>query len=447
MASQTTILAPFRGIRYRADQSRDLSAFITPPYDIISPTMQEALHARHPHNFIRIELPEAKPDDREDDCQYTRAADALRDWLADGVLMREEEPCFYLLEQGFPLGAHTWRRRGLFALVRLPEPGEQYVLAHEGTLPGPKRDRLRLMRACRAMTSPIMAICEDPDSSFLRLLRGVSREPDAIATDDEGVRHRLWVVSGQRFMEAAATTVGAGPLFIADGHHRFETAVAYRDEMRRSRPSVADDAALNYTLMLITSARDEALRILPAHRLLSAMGPEGVAAVKAGADSWRFGVKRVSLTDPTALPDGLWLDDVLPGEELPPVCALYWPDGSYWLVTPSPMLTDSWASPGEQVPVNIVHRDILDPALAAIGDSRDGGGRATPRLDYSTDACRAVAAVNNGECDLAVLLRPTLVQDVLEVARAGRPMPGKSTYFYPKVPAGLVVSEASWTPL
>jgi uncharacterized protein (DUF1015 family) len=453
MPSQTTFLSPFRSIRYDGRGAgshpaapRDLSPIITPPYDIISPALQEALYARHPHNFIRIELPRDSASDTEQDNRYTRAAHTLRAWLSEGVLVREEEPCFYVLEQEFRLGQRTWHRRGVFALVRLPEPGERRVLAHEGTLAGPKADRLHLMRACQAMSSPIMAICEDLDSSLLRLLRAGSDEPDATATDDEGVQHRLWAVADRALVKAISAAMGAGPLFIADGHHRFDTAMAYRDEMRQSPQGAPEGAGCNYALMLITSARDEAVKILPTHRLLSGLGSAALAKAKACMDSRHFDVQIVRLDDPDDLPDGLWLDEPVAGNERPPVCAIYFGDGNYYLLTPTAELAASWRSAADEIPVNIVHDCLLDAVLSGCraGVPTPAVSAATgPQLTYTTDGRSAIAAVSRRGGEFAILLRPTLLQHVLEMARAGERMPGKSTYFYPKVPAGLVVSDAS----
>jgi len=189
MADAERIFHAFRGIRYRTDGSRDLSAVIAPPYDVISEEKQAELHARSERNFVRIELPQGSNDRR-----YSQASAVLGRWLSEGVLARDPAPAFYVLEQEFTVEGLTWKRRGVFGLVRLPEANENFVLPHEGTLPAPKADRLLLMQACRAMTSPIMLMAEDPHGALMRVLDGADGEPEAMATSSDGTTNRLWSI-------------------------------------------------------------------------------------------------------------------------------------------------------------------------------------------------------------------------------------------------------------
>ena len=294
MAAPGTILSPFRAIRYQTSGRHDLSDLLAPPYDVVSETMQAELLALQAHNFIRVELP------GDGEGRYEAAATALKDWLAAGVLKRDSRPAVYLLEQQFRAGGRTVRRRGVFALVRLPEADEAYVLPHEGTLAAPKADRLRLMRACQAMTSPILAIHEDENAEFVALMTDVAREPDATAKDAAGVIHRVWHLPDPKTAEAICAAVGPGPLFIADGHHRFETAIAYRDEMRQLNRETASEAGFNYALALVTSARDEGLEIFPTHRLVSCPGEEAQQRVASLMREY-FEVHEWPLPDPAAL--------------------------------------------------------------------------------------------------------------------------------------------------
>jgi uncharacterized protein (DUF1015 family) len=465
MADPNWIFHPFRGIRYSSvsPQRSALSDLIAPPYDVISEAKQEALYARDERNFVRIEL--ARLDtamSQAEACgtraRYEMAARTLRGWLAEGVLLREEHPAFYLLTQEFGLGGRRWVRRGVFGLVRLPEEGERYVLSHEGTLAEPKADRLKLMRACRAMTSPIMLMLEDQDRKLLDLLRrgldlGVGGGERAL--DDDGVTHRVSYLSDPTVLKHLQEAVGAGPLYIADGHHRFETAVAYRDEMRARYPDAPATAGFNYALALVNSAQDDGLRIFPTHRLISGLDEGAMRELRQCMEQW-FEVEERPLTLSADGHDLSWLDGV---EAEAHVVGAYVGDSRAWRLVARRRAVPASASVVARLDVSILHRLLVDPALAGTGCTLDAEGGVShdshaagpaargPRLTYTTDAAEAVAAVDRGDYDVAFFLRPTRVTDVIAAARAEERMPGKSTYFYPKIPAGLVVSDASEEPI
>jgi uncharacterized protein (DUF1015 family) len=449
MAAPETILSPFRAIRYQTSEKHDLSHLLAPPYDVVSEAMQAELLARHAHNFIRVELP------GDGEGRYEAAAAALRDWLAAGVLKRDSRPAFYLLEQQFRAGGRTLRRRGVFGLVRLPEADEAYVLPHEGTLAAPKADRLRLMRACQAMTSPILVIHEDEDQELIGLMTGVAREPDATAKDSAGAIHRVWRLRDPKTAEAICAAVGPGPLFIADGHHRFETAIAYREEMRQLNPNAAPDAGFNYALALVTSAQDEGLEIFPTHRLVSCPGEEAQQRVSSLMREY-FEVHEWPLPDPAALGRQPWLEGVAPDRH---VFGAYCGNGKYYVLIARDDVLPGHRSVVDHLDVSVLHQYLVDPILAGSGLAPDADGRVShdsasmvldcpgARLMYVTDERQAIAAVERGDYQFSFFLRPTRVADVMAAARAGERMPGKSTYFYPKVPAGIVISDASAEPL
>jgi uncharacterized protein (DUF1015 family) len=429
------IIAPFRGIRYHTAGSRDLSSRIAPPYDIIAPAMQADLYARDQHNFVRLELPQPSDRDGAEDDRYQRAAATLRDWLAQRVLVRDERPALYLVEQEFQLRGRAWRRRGVFALVRLPEANERYVLSHEGTLAAPKADRLHLMRACHAMTSPILMMSEDGRGELLSLLEQTAGEAEAVAANGDGVAHRLWPLHDAGPVEAICAAVGAGPLFIADGHHRFETAVTCRDEMRQRLPQASAQAGFNYALALVTSAQDEGVKILPTHRVLSGLGEAGLGGIRARIAK-AFDVRQLAVPKGDELPALTWPDG---GAARGHVYGAYWGDGHYYVLTARGETAPAGTSSVASLDVSVLHRRLIDPVLSKLGK--------VVGLAYVTDEQQALEAVARGDCDLALFLRSTRVSEVLAVARAGERMPGKSTYFYPKAPAGLVLSDASAEPI
>jgi len=426
------IVYPFRGVHYDTAKTHDICLLIAPPYDVISPEMQGELYARDARNFVRLELPRADEADTETESRYTRAADTLRSWLAEGVLVREDAPALYVVETEFSLAGRTGRRRGVFALVRIPEEGEHYVLAHEATFSGPKADRFQLMMATQAMISPVLAMCEDAEAEVLRALQSVARPPEAEAADDGGARHRFWIVRDQSLINAVRAAVGSGPIYLLDGHHRFETARAYRDAMRRTHPTAPESAGFNFALMLLASARDEGMRILPSHRLVSGLGPEGVAWVTSRMSEY-FHVH------PRPRPDWDRVDDLLQEESARGrhVFASYCADDSFVVLAAKEELLPVSDSPVDQLDVTVLHRELLD-LITGLGDVT---------ITYAADPRAAAEAVSRGECDFAFFLRPTTVEQVIAVARAGELMPHKSTYFYPKVPAGLVISDASPEPI
>jgi uncharacterized protein (DUF1015 family) len=420
---------------------------------VISEQRQAELYARDEHNFVRVELARA-----EAQVRYDEAARTLRGLLAEGVLLREEHPALYLLTQEFNTGGRRWRRPGLFGLVRLPEEGERYVLSHEGTLAEPKADRLKLMRACRAMTSPIMLMLEDQDHKLLDLLRRgleVGARGGGWALDDDGVRHEVSDITDPTVLKHLQEAVGAGPLYIADGHHRFETAVAYRDEMRARYPDAPATAGFNYALALVNSAQDDGLRIFPTHRLISGLDREAMRDLRQCMEQW-FEVEERPLPQSNEALDLTWLEEA----ELDTHAfgAYLGQSGLLRLAARRKALPTS-ASVVGRLDVSILHRLLVDPALAGSGCSLDAEGGVShdshaagpaargPRLTYTTDSAEAVAAVDRGDYDVAFFLRPTRVADVIAAARAGERMPGKSTYFHPKIPAGLVVSDASEEPI
>ncbi len=431
MHSPEAIVTALRGIRYSDTVGPDLSAVIASPYDVISDAMRAELVSRHPHNFVHIELPK-ESDDRD---RYQAAAAILTAWREEGVLEQEQRPAVYLLEQEFTLGRVALRRRGVLCLVRLPEEGHRYVLSHEGTLASARADRLQLMRACQAMTSPVMVIHEDAEGGLLAWLRGDRGEPSAAAEEWDGVRDRLWTVTDEEAISEFRGLIGAGPLAIADGHHRFETAMAYRSEMRKLHPDAPPDAGFNYALMLITSARDDSLQILPTHRLLSGLGARGIETLKAAMNE-RFEVRPRRLRDDGSMP-GDW-DHDSPVHD--PVFAVYCGGDDYYTLRLRDEVLPKEASVVERLDVSLVHRHLIDPVRAACPDDEC-------EIAYVTSVQEALESVRQRAAEAAVLLRPTRVRDVLEVAKTGERMPGKSTYFYPKVPAGLVLSDATPAPV
>jgi len=258
---------PFRGIHYDVKRVGDLTRVVAPPYDVISPEEQEALHRRHPRNITWVDFGMAKEGDGPGENKYTRAAAWFREWLAEGTLVRDAVPSLYYYEQEFTIpGKRTYVRKGFLGALKLSAFGEGEVFPHERTLSKPKEDRLALMRVTDVHMSPIFSLYSDPRDEVLKSLRSaMAAAPDMAAVDDLGVKHRIWTVSTPKALLGAVEGMKGKGVFIADGHHRYETALAFREEMR-ARHGVNPGAAYEHVLMFLCNMDDEGIVILPTHR-------------------------------------------------------------------------------------------------------------------------------------------------------------------------------------
>src|SRR5262245_14317376 len=267
----------FRGFRYDLGRVGSLSDVVAPPYDVVGPELQQRLYDQSPHNAIRLELTKGEPDDTETENKYTRAANTLREWLAGNVVRQDTARSLYIYEQEFEAEGKTYTRRGFFARVRLEPFGEGSVYAHEETMSGPKEDRLKLYRATGFNLSPIFGMYPDAGGEVFRVLEPFTlKNPPLVAKDHLGVTHRLWTVSDTHAISTVIGLMGPKPVYIADGHHRYETGVKYLEERKAAGEIPDDEAPANFTLMMLVGMTDPGLVILPTHRLIS--GLEGVSA-------------------------------------------------------------------------------------------------------------------------------------------------------------------------
>jgi uncharacterized protein (DUF1015 family) len=432
---------PLPGLRYAA--AADLAALVTPPYDIISPAAQASYYERHPENIIRLELGRDEPDDDSLNNRYTRAAMTFAEWRLRGVL-RQDAPTLYLYEQRFKVGVADHTRLSLLARVRL-EPWEaDVVLPHERTLSKPKDDRLRLLRACAANLSPIMALYDDPQGELTKRLARARRGKPAVAfTDENGEEHRLWPAADAVLAAHVASYFNGRQLYIADGHHRYETALAYRDEVSELRRELLADDAANFVLMALVALTDPGLVVLPTHRVVRDVAPERLAHLDTALAAW---FAREPL-DPAAGPGG-WLQRLAAAghDDSGGAFVLVRPDGAALLrLQPAGRTAMRAAGANDEDPrsdawraldVAILHELVLERALGVGAAAVQAGEHIT----YTRDAVAAATAVREEPGTLAVLLNPTPPTAVRDVALAGDRMPQKSTYFYPKLITGLVIN-------
>lgn len=430
-------IRPFRGLRFDEIVAGPLGSVVCPPYDVISPLDQVNLYGRSPHNVVRLELGLEFPEDSMESNRYTRAAATMERWLSEGVLKAEQEPSFYIYEQRFPLDGASLVRRGLLARLRLAPWEDGVVLPHEETMAKPKEDRLQLMRATACNLSPLFLLFDDPVGTVgLLMAEAASLPPSAEADTGNGQLHRLWVVQGERVNEITAA-LRELQLYMADGHHRYETALAYRDEVAGPDPSSSPEAAYNFALALLVDARDPGLVVLPTHRLIHGIPAERMDALAN---------KLVGSFDLEPVPVPADGDAASKAEAITarmreqasggPALGLYYPGGASILLRPRGGAKTTSTRGRPVLDVDLLQELVLGPALG-IGSEELKAGTS---VGYTRDAAEAIDTVDRGGAQAAFLLNPTRVEQVLETARAGGRMPQKSTYFHPKPETGLVIN-------
>lgn len=425
-------IAAFRAHRYDLARAGTLSDVVSPPYDVIDDKLQQRLYDRSPHNVIRLELNQPQPGDGDANNRYTRAAGFLREWLADEVLTQDSARSLYVLHQEYEVEGRRHVRKGFYARVRLEPFGAGDVYAHEETMSGPKADRLQLLRATRMNLSPIFGLYPDEHNEIQQALdANVARALALEATDHLGVVSRLWPITDQQVISKVVGLMGPKPVFIADGHHRYETGVLYAQE-RRDAGEAGDDAASNFILMNLVGMSDPGLLILPTHRLVS--GLRGLTGEPLAARLQKyFDIESVGTGDAAAAEawDRIQMDGSQNVLGFGTVADGHWQLAR--LRSPAAMAplaathTDEWRG----LAVAVLHVLVLGELVPG-GADEPTSCRYVHLLKEVTDATAAKA------CDVAVLVPPVTMGHVERISRNLEKMPPKSTYFYPKLLSGLV---------
>ena len=427
-------VAPFRGLRYDPKHVGALSQVIAPPYDVIDATLQEALYQRHPANVIRIELNREEPGDDDRRNKYTRAARFLADWRSQGVVMQEPAAALYVYHQEFEVEGRRHLRRGVMARVRLERFGTGNIHPHEETMSGPKQDRLLLTRACRANLSQVFGLYPDAHGEVQELLdNAIAGQPPLEATDHLGVRSWMWPLTDESVATKVAGLMGPKPVFIADGHHRYETACNYRDEVAAANGgSLPPDHPANFVLMMLVGMSDPGLVVLPTHRLFlePAVATAGELATKLG-DCFTCEAAGRGPTEAA----GVW--ERIDAESHQGTLGLYTAGDQAWTlarITPAgvarmervaPEHSPAWRALG----VSILHRLVIGELL---------GAKQIPTPGYVHLVREVVEGLGSGKYPLAALVMPASVDDIRTVSETGERMHAKITYFYPKLASGLV---------
>jgi uncharacterized protein (DUF1015 family) len=406
---------PFRAVHYDPERIADLGAVVSPPYDVIDPAQRERLKAQSEFNVVDIDLPQG-------DDPYASAAEIFARWRAEGVLVRDEEPAVWAVAQDYtgPDGK-PYTRQGFFARIRVVEYGPGKVRPHERTHPGPKEDRLRLTRATKANLSPIFALYDDPEvTAWAALEPHLGGEPFADVTDPDGTRHRMWRVADPAALEAVQAALEPAELLIADGHHRYETARVYAEEIGGEGPH-------RYVLACLVALQDPGLTIFPTHRLIPELDDARRTALRETLQrDWEIAEVAEADLEPTE--DGEVTIGYLDGHHKRPLH-----------LTLKDQATADAALPGKPEAYRRLDTAVLEALVlkGPLGLTEDDISH-LHGLDYSRTTDEAKAKILGGEVAAGFFMGAVPVTRVQAIAAAGEVMPPKSTFFYPKVLTGLL---------
>lgn len=432
---------PFRAIRYRTTAlGAPLEAVVAPPYDVIDDAEQRTLYERHPNNVVRMDLNEIKAGDDVENNRYTRARRHLMDWLATGILAVDDVPAVYGHTQTFvDETGKTITRRGFLARIKLAEYSEGVVLPHERTLRGPKEDRLALMKAVECNLSPVFLLYEDAESRVDRALESARQaQTTMVANTVDGIEHVTWPVFDETVQQVVTEHLQAQSVLIADGHHRYETALAYRDWRRQVAEEPQDEAPYDFVLAFFVNAKDPGLAVYPTHRVVHDVEGFHAEALFARLErDTRFEVSPVDASDRDAARLRSALEAA--GQKAPSFMMLT--TGGARLVSyvgdfQNELFDDETPQEVRELDVAVLHEAILDRALGISKAAQE----AKTNLGYIKGFEPALAALDDPSNQLIVLMNPTPVAQVDRVCRSGGKMPQKSTFFYPKVLTGLLIN-------
>ncbi len=431
-------IRPFRGVRYVGSPPTDLSRLVTAPYDVISQQAQTEYYARDQFNAIRLELGRQSTSDGDEDSRYTRAAATYRQWRTLGTLQADAEPAFYVARESFQMNGQEKSRTTLFTLVRLYDWDERQVLPHERTMPKPKADRLSLLRSTQVQFSPIFSLYDDLDHSVAKLLAGVAEQhpiavvdldPPAVAA--ASTHTRVWRIVDPATIHAITSAFSHRVIYIADGHHRYETALAYRDETRSVASGQGQPQASDYLMMSLSASNDPGVDVMATHRLLRSSGPSGYSVLARLLEP-TFDALRLGEADVDAFlqePDETGLRVVVVSANETELLGLRLNADPTRMSGMPAGRHPSW----KMLDVACLHELILNPHFG-LDDADLAGGAG---VEYTRDPKDVILQVRSGEFDWGFIMRPTRLSQVLDVARANETMPPKSTYFYPKSVTGL----------
>lgn len=416
------VIKPFKGVLYNKEKVGNLDAVVTPPYDVISQEDQQWYYDRHPNNVVRLILP------KESGNKYVNSASCLGDWLGAGILAQDSESCIYAYEQEYEIGGQRKRRLGFTCLIQLESFERRTVLPHENILAKPLEDRLNMIRATHANFDSVFGLyANNRVEPILRPF--MAGKPDLSAVDKDGVRSDLWRVSDPEAIEAVCKILADESVVIADGHHRYSAALAYRDEMQSKIGTANPDAPYNFVMMTLVSLEDKGLVVLPTHRVVYNLRNFNAAS---------FCSRLAEYFELIETPSGMLVESMSAAKH---VFGLYLGGGKSYIIKLKPTVQPERVieTPGsdalKRLDVSVLHSLILEKLLG-IGVQQLS---AQSNLSYTRDPLGAMKAIDKGEKQALFVMNPTRVDEVKAVASTGERMPQKSTFFYPKLLTGIVM--------
>ena len=428
-------IRPFRGTHYNQTLLQDWSRVICPVYDIIPPGQNEQLYSRSTFNFVRLEAGRELPQDTPSDNKYTRAASTLRDWLRDGVLEIDRLPAIYMHDHLFTFGGRVYKRRALIARVHLEEWDRMVIRPHESTFADARSDRLSLLWAIEANTSSILSLYQDDEGSIRSVLARAEKDPPAIdLTMSAGEAHRVWALTAPAVTGQISAALSGLPLYIADGHHRYESALAYRRQRRTTSQSVVEEP-FDFLMMTLVAFDDPGLLILPPHRLVRGISKPVFEGLRHKLEAL-FKIDEWDCGDP-----GVWerLDSLRKAQGTTRLALFGLNKRSLLVLEPkdmdtlAPLMPQFHSDLYRKLEVSIIDHVILEELLGLTHEK--------DKVSYTYNREDAMERVLSGEFQLTFLLEPINAEVIKGIADQGDKMPKKSTYFYPKVPAGLIINQ------
>jgi uncharacterized protein (DUF1015 family) len=397
-----------------------LKQVIAPPYDVIGQDLRDALTQRSQYNAVNIDLPVGED-------KYAAAAELYQSWRTDEILLKEQKPSFYIYEQEYEYDGHSYIRSGFVGMLKLEPLGEGTVYPHEKTLSGPKQDRLELMRATKANFSQIFGLFTDPDNRMASIYHQFDQGmPAGSAVDEDGVKHTFWAVSSEKTIQEIQSILKDKAVYIADGHHRYETALMYRDEMHKQYGDSDEPQPYDYVMMMFVNFYDPGLMIFPTHRVVALPdGYEEAAFLEQLSDD--FIVKKLDDTIDS-------VDNFLAQHTDPGTMAMVLKSGIYGLLINQELL-ESLHPVYRNIDTYLLENNILKPYLH-MTDEQLLAKRGISFVQAEATVRQRVAAGGIG-----FVLKSTPMDEVRRVSESGLVMPQKSTYFYPKLATGLLFNE------
>jgi uncharacterized protein (DUF1015 family) len=441
------LVQPFRAYRYNPNLA-PFEKVLTQPYDKISPAMQEKYYCADAHNLIAVEKGRVYQDENPQDNVYTRAAASLNRWIAENVVQQDATPAFYAYTQEYDVPGTSLRRtrRGFIGLGKLEDYSAGVIFRHEHTLSGPKADRLELLRHTRTHTGQLFMLYSEPHRQADSILEEVQscELPVTELTDEYGVVHRLWIIDEAHRISSIENSMAVQKLVIADGHHRYETSLNFRNENRSRAGKLVPHAPYEFSMMTFINTRSEGLTILPTHRVVANLRGFSWSSVRRYLEPW-FATEVISFEDAAQRREETpkFLQQLSAAKAQRAIGVYPAPETdkpALYLLTLRPEADLSQILPGlsplqRELDVVLLHQGILEPALGITPDAV----ASEANLSYEREASAALDAVDRGTAQIAFLLNPVDVDLVVRVATAGEVMPQKSTDFYPKLLSGITM--------